>query len=211
MITEPIGVNSSILRALVADDDPVMRALVASRIAPFVDETIEAEHGLAAWQRLRSGNVNIALIDLSMPTLDGFGVLQCARGHPLTRHMPIVVITGNEDRASIEQALRLGATSYIAKPIDWTLFKPHIEHLLRQCRTEIELRAELDAARRRLDAITADLGKIAASAEAIAGLASLSATDLPDPPTLPSSQLPTLLAEAEAISYAVARMSAKPS
>lgn len=199
------------LRALVADDDPVMRALVASRIGPYVDETIEVEDGLAAWQRLRAGNVSIALIDLSMPTLDGFGVLQCARGHPLTRHMPIVVITGNEDRASIEQALRLGATSYIAKPIDWTLFKPHIEHLLRQCRTEIELRAELDAARRRLDDITADLGKIAASAEAIAGSASLSATDLPDTQTLLAHRLATFLGEAEAIGGAVARIRAKAS
>jgi CheY-like chemotaxis protein len=59
---------------------------------------------------------DLVLLDLKMPKLDGFEVLQWIRSNPLTMSVPIVVLAGSSFRADIRRALELGANSYAAKP-----------------------------------------------------------------------------------------------
>ena len=132
-------------RALVVDDDPIIRSLVESRLSRIVDEIVEAEDGLAAWRLLAEQTFHIALVDLMMPNLNGFGLIRCRWGHPRTRHMPIVVVTSNEDRASIDKALEVGASAFMTKPLNWFVFNSHVSHLLRMA-TQAEA-AELKMAR----------------------------------------------------------------
>lgn len=118
-------------RALVADDDPILRGLMRARLAGIVDEVVEASDGLEAWQLLLGGTFHLAVVDLMMPSLNGFALIQCMRGHPRTRHMPIVVVTSSDDRASIHRALESGASAVMAKPVAWATFKAHVQHLMR--------------------------------------------------------------------------------
>ena len=53
--------------------------------------------------------------------------------------MPVVVITGMDDRASIDQAYNAGATSFLMKPINWSLLPHHIDYVLRNALTEANL------------------------------------------------------------------------
>jgi CheY-like chemotaxis protein len=59
---------------------------------------------------------DLVLLDLRMPRLDGFEVLQWIRANPTTRSLPVVVLAGSSFRADIRRALELGANSYAAKP-----------------------------------------------------------------------------------------------
>ena len=59
---------------------------------------------------------DLVLLDLKMPKLDGFEVLQWIRSNPLTSSVPVVVLAGSSFRADIRRALELGANSYAAKP-----------------------------------------------------------------------------------------------
>jgi len=59
---------------------------------------------------------DLVLLDLKMPRLDGFEVLQWIRDNPVTRAVPVVVLAGSRYRADIRRALELGAQSYAAKP-----------------------------------------------------------------------------------------------
>ncbi|MCX6928522.1 MAG: response regulator [Verrucomicrobia bacterium] len=59
---------------------------------------------------------DLVLLDLKMPRLDGFEVLQWIRANPETRTLPVVVLAGSTFRADIRRALELGANSYAAKP-----------------------------------------------------------------------------------------------
>ena len=59
---------------------------------------------------------DLVLLDLRMPRLDGFEVLQWIRDNPATRTLPVVVLAGSSFRADIRRALELGANSYAAKP-----------------------------------------------------------------------------------------------
>lgn len=118
-------------RALVVDDDPIMRSLSRARLSRIVDDVVEAADGLEAWRLLTTQRFHLALVDLMMPNLNGFALIQCMRGHPRTRHMPIIVVSSSDDKGSIEKALEVGASSFVTKPVLWPTFSAHVEHLMR--------------------------------------------------------------------------------
>lgn len=118
-------------RVLVVDDDPIFRQLSISRLRQSGHSVDEAEDGLIAWSRLKEGQYDLALVDLDMPNMNGFSVLQCTRSFPATQHMPLVVITSRDDARSVQKALEAGATGFLTKPVNWSMFLPHIDHLLK--------------------------------------------------------------------------------
>lgn len=154
------------IRVLVTDDDPVMRSLVVGRLMKRADEVVEATDGQQAWARLTSEVFDIAMVDLSIPGLDGYSLIRCMRGHRRTRHMPIVVITSNNDRASIERALEVGATSFLTKPVNWSLFDTHIDYLIRNCEDLRIAHETIAAAQTAAQAMREHVARVAAMAEA---------------------------------------------
>lgn len=129
------------LRILVADDDPILRSLMRARLVRFNGEAVDAEDGLAAWTLLCAQTFDIAIVDLGMPNLDGISLIQCMRGHPRTRHLPIIVVTSQDDRASIDRAFAVGASAFLIKPVVWSTFEHHIGFLLRLVETTRDARA----------------------------------------------------------------------
>ena len=119
------------IEVLVADDDPIQRSLVRARLSRLNAKAIEAEDGKIAWSLLTSRSFDLAIVDLSMPHLDGIALMQCIRGHPRTKHMPVIVITSRGDRESIDAAFAAGASSFLVKPVVWSTFEPHVDFLLR--------------------------------------------------------------------------------
>lgn len=143
-------------RILVADDDPILREFAASHLATpsvTVDTAVDGED---AWARLTAETYDIALIDLGMPRLDGFGLIERVRATPRLANLPIVVITGREDIAAIDRAYRLGATSFVVKPLNWRLLSHQLSYVLRSSRNEDILREAREVAER-ADAVKANL------------------------------------------------------
>ena len=114
---------------LVVDDDAFSRAVVSKRVAKHSD-VVEAEDGLDALAQLQTAEFDLAIVDLEMPNFNGLDLIRSVRGHPSLKHIPIIVLTGNESRAAIESALSAGATSFLLKPLDWSAFGEHIRHVL---------------------------------------------------------------------------------
>jgi PleD family two-component response regulator len=69
-----------------------------------------------------------------MPIMDGFAVLSHLRADPRTEHLDVIVQTGREDVAAIDQAFHLGATSFVTKPLNWRLLAYQIRYVLRTSR-----------------------------------------------------------------------------
>ena len=115
---------------LVADDDAFSRAMATSKLDALDVNLVEAENGEKAMMLLQEHKIDLAIIDLEMPVIDGFMLLGCIRGHPRLKHIPVVVLTGREDREAMTQALSKGATSFLQKPLNWTAFGEHIRHLV---------------------------------------------------------------------------------
>jgi two-component system cell cycle response regulator len=108
-------------RLLIVDDSKVIR-VTARKILCDHFETIEAVDGENAWQIL-SGEAPVSLVvsDLTMPELDGFGLLKRIRSShlPHIRELPVIIITGSNDTEStMERARHEGATDFIGKPFD---------------------------------------------------------------------------------------------
>jgi two-component system, sensor histidine kinase len=124
-------VTSKPIHVLVTDDDPIQRSLLKQRLARLNATATEAEDGEVAWMLLLSQTFDLAIVDLSMPNLDGIALTQCIRGHPRTKNIPVIVITSRSDRESIDAAFAAGASSFLVKPVHWSTFGPHVEFLLR--------------------------------------------------------------------------------
>jgi two-component system chemotaxis response regulator CheY len=104
--------------ALVVEDSPTMRQLIVfalSRIKGLV--CTEADDGVDALRKLAQARYDIIITDINMPIMDGLKLVKRIRSDETHRDTPIMIITtegGEEDR---QRALALGATCYIAKPI----------------------------------------------------------------------------------------------
>ena len=133
---------------LVTDDDPTQRMLVRAALEERID-VVEAENGLAAVNALQRQHFDLAVLDLDMPVMDGFGVIERARARLETRHLPIVVVTGRDDVIAIERAFALGATSFLCKPLNWNIFRHQVDFVLKVAQGERELRAAKELAERR--------------------------------------------------------------
>ncbi|MFT4074510.1 MAG: response regulator [Asticcacaulis sp.] len=132
-------------RVLVADDDPILREFAMVHLATPTVEVEVAEDGVAALERLAGGHTDIALIDLDMPRMNGFELIERIRWDERLKHLPIVVVTGREDMIAVDRAFALGANSFVVKPLNWRLLSHQLAYVLRNARAEDEVRHQLEA------------------------------------------------------------------
>lgn len=108
-------------RILAVDDSRVMRRAM-TKVLGNAYYVIEAEHGEDAWTYLTNDpDIQVVFTDLSMPYLDGFGLLERMRSsnEPRLQQMPVIIITGkDDDDETKQQALNKGASDFITKPFD---------------------------------------------------------------------------------------------
>jgi len=127
------------MRALVADDDPLVLEFARVHLSSPVAVIETALDGETAWSMLTGGDFDIAVLDISMPRLDGFSLLERIRADAKLRYLPVMMLTCREDIASIDSAYVLGANSFATKPVNWRLLSYHIRYVLRASRVESEL------------------------------------------------------------------------
>jgi CheY-like chemotaxis protein len=150
---------------LAVDDDPTSRMLVRATLESHLGTVVEAENGLVGVQALESRPFDLAIVDLDMPVMDGFGVIEHARAREETRHLPIIVVTGRDDVVAIERAFALGATSFLCKPINWNVFRHQVSYVLNMAQIERDARA----AQERADRIASVRGRLLAAIESEIG------------------------------------------
>lgn len=121
-----------VARVLVVDDDAVLRILAQEALRGFGMSVIEADSGEAALQQLHTdGAPDLVLLDVEMPGMDGFEVCRQIRQRFDAVSLPIMMITGSDDTASVARAYEVGATDFIAKPVNWPILGHRVRSLLR--------------------------------------------------------------------------------
>jgi two-component system cell cycle response regulator len=107
------------VKVLIVDDSRMVRASIIKRIRDRFEFREEAD-GEAGWQTLLvDDSIQVVLSDLTMPRLDGYGLLERVRSSRVQRiaDIPVIMISGDEDAAARERARELGATDFITKGI----------------------------------------------------------------------------------------------
>jgi DNA-binding response OmpR family regulator len=101
---------------LVADDDPDILNLVTLRLERDGYEVLFARDGEDALEQAFERLPDLALIDVSMPRLDGYEVTERLREHESTRTIPIILLTARVQETDVARGMRAGADDYVTKP-----------------------------------------------------------------------------------------------
>jgi adenylate cyclase len=124
-------------RVLVVDDTPFNRRLLVRLLADLGHQTAEASDGREALRMLRdpeSGPIDVVLLDIVMPEMDGYETLAAMKADDHLRDVPVIVISGVDELASVVRCIQMGATDYLPKTVDPDILRARIEASLTQKR-----------------------------------------------------------------------------
>ena len=105
-------------KILVADDNSNVRRLLALHLQQSSYDTVEAATGLEAIQQARATHPDLMLMDLAMPGGNGDEAIAALKADPLTRDIPVVVLTAFLHGALVDRAIAAGAAEILHKPIN---------------------------------------------------------------------------------------------
>ena len=113
-------------RLLVADDNKVNRLLLCRSLELMGHAVASVENGRVALEALRSEDFDMLLLDLEMPELDGFGLLEQRAADAALHGVPVIVTSSLEGAAQVARCIELGADDYLHKPVNPVLLKARV-------------------------------------------------------------------------------------
>lgn len=119
---------------LVVDDSPTSRLKLAVAVRNLGHTVEEADGGESGLVSLRSGKIDLVLLDIVMPGIDGYEVLRRMSGDPALSEIPVLVISSLEDMKEIVEAIELGAVDFLPKSVDPSLLRARVSACLEKKR-----------------------------------------------------------------------------
>ncbi|WP_333466237.1 PleD family two-component system response regulator [Microcoleus sp. T3_B1] len=126
---------------LVVDDEPFIRMQLRLSLEQEGYHVAEAQDGreaLAAFEQLQP---DIVLLDALMPEINGFECCTQLKMLPNGKNTPILMITGLDDRESVDSAFEVGAADYVTKPIHWAVLRQRVRRLIHESQIQQQLEA----------------------------------------------------------------------
>lgn len=115
---------------LIVDDQEHNRLILHDQITALGHKTLLAENGLSALAQVAKHPPDLILLDIMMPEMDGFEMLERLKADSSTRHIPVVIITAVDELESVARCVGMGADDYISKPFNPTLLNARIDACL---------------------------------------------------------------------------------
>jgi CheY-like chemotaxis protein len=116
-------------RILIVDDDPNMVHILARTLLD-VAQLHFAVRGEDALKKLGQHEPDVMLIDVEMPDMNGYEVLERMRGNPRTRDTQVIMVTSHNDETYRKRAMSLGAVDFFVKPVNRAMIRERVEQLL---------------------------------------------------------------------------------
>jgi signal transduction histidine kinase/DNA-binding response OmpR family regulator len=107
---------------LIVDDDPRNIFILASALESFEAEVIDAENGTEALEKLERYKVDLILMDIMMPIMDGYETIREIRKNRKLKDIPIIALSAKSLKEDREKCIKVGADDYISKPVDYDIF-----------------------------------------------------------------------------------------
>ena len=128
------------LQALLADDDAGIQLTLCALLEQKGYKVTIVGNGVAAVNALSDNKFDIVLLDIRMPEMDGFEACKSIRELENGKNVPILMLTGQDDTESIKKSFEVGATDFVAKPINYVLMGFRIDYIVRASNMAEELR-----------------------------------------------------------------------
>jgi serine phosphatase RsbU (regulator of sigma subunit) len=136
---------------LVVDDNEMNRDLLSRRVKRLGHTVAVAEHGIEALERLNAGPFDLVLLDITMPEMDGFEVLERLKADPALAHIPVIMISAIDQTKAIARCIELGADDFLPKPFDSLLLRARMSSSLAKKRLHDRERLYAESLERELE------------------------------------------------------------
>ncbi|KIP99234.1 response regulator PleD [Agrobacterium tumefaciens] len=133
-------------RILVVDDIPTNVKLLEARLSAEYFDVLCADNGARALAICQTEQVDIILLDIMMPDMDGFEVCERLKANPVTAHIPVVMVTALDQPADRVRGLKAGADDFLTKPVNDLQLISRVKSLVRLKTMSDELRARAQTA-----------------------------------------------------------------
>ncbi len=147
-MTEPSG------HILVVDDNEMNRDMLSRRLVRQGHTVVVAEHGRQGLERLRTEAFDLVLLDIMMPEMNGYQMLEALKADEALRNVPVIMISAVDELESVVRCIQLGAEDYLPKPFNPVLLKARIGAVLEKKRLHDQERAylrQIEIEKRRAD------------------------------------------------------------
>jgi class 3 adenylate cyclase len=128
---------------LIVDDNKVNRLLLSRSVELLGYSASTAENGRVAMEMLRGQDFDMLLLDIEMPEMDGFEVLEAIKGDKTLRDLPVIVTSSMEGIENVVRCIDLGAEDYLSKPVNQVLLRARLSSSLDRKRLRDEQKALL--------------------------------------------------------------------
>ena len=125
------GAESGKKKALVVDDDAVIRALIGDLLEAEGFEVLDAANGKDAVEIARARRPALIVMDINMPVMTGPQALDLIRHDPATKDIPVVMCSSEDTMDSVDKCLTLGANDYVVKPFEMARLKAKLTPYLK--------------------------------------------------------------------------------
>jgi class 3 adenylate cyclase len=119
---------------LVVDDNELNRDMLTRRLERLGYKVSCAENGSAALEKLKTGSFDLLLLDIIMPVMDGFEVLEQIKAEPSLREIPVIVLSASDQLDHVVKCIQQGARDYLTKPFNPVLLRARIGSCLERKR-----------------------------------------------------------------------------
>lgn len=141
-------------KVLVVDDNELNRDVLSRRLERQGYRVVTAEDGLQALDRLRESEYDTVLLDIMMPRMDGYQVLEKMKADESLKHIPVIMITAVDAIESVVRCIQIGADDYLAKPFNKDILEARLRNCLEKKRLrdqEAALLSELQVEKKKSD------------------------------------------------------------
>jgi class 3 adenylate cyclase len=113
-------------RILVVDDNEINRDMISRRLVRQGYTPLVAQNGREALERMRAEPFDLVLLDILMPEMNGYEVLEQLKGDPALRHIPVIMISALDEIDSVARCIEIGAEDYLPKPFNPVVLRARI-------------------------------------------------------------------------------------
>jgi two-component system, chemotaxis family, chemotaxis protein CheY len=118
------------MKILVVDDFSTMRRIVKNVLKQLgFDNIEEAEDGVQALAKLKSGGFSFMVSDWNMPNMDGLVLLKTIRTDPELKELPVLMVTAEAEKHMVVTAIQAGVNNYVVKPFTAEIFKEKMDRI----------------------------------------------------------------------------------